>query len=62
MQAAIDMQDLKDLKKEETFFHRDRRMARDRPSPYGNPGVFCASTRGRFFTVARGPVPRDRCR
>ena len=28
-------------------------MARDRPSPYGNPG--------RFFTVARGPVPRDRC-
>ena len=27
-------------------------MARDRPSPYGNPG--------RFFTVARGPVPRDR--
>ena len=26
-------------------------MARDRPSPYGMRGV--------FFTVARGPVPRD---
>ena len=31
---------------------RDRCMARDRPSPYGE-GVA-------FFTVARGPVPRDR--
>ena len=30
-----------------------RCMARDRPSPYGE--------RGLFFTVARGPVPRDRC-
>ena len=29
-------------------------MARDRPSPYGETG--------RFFTVARGPVPRDRFR
>ena len=28
---TIDMQDLKDLKKGETFFHR---RARDRPSPY----------------------------
>ena len=27
-------------------------MARDRPSPYGEEGV--------FFIVARGPVPRDR--
>ena len=30
----------------------DRGMARDRPSPYGMRHV--------FFTVARGPVPRDR--
>ena len=28
-------------------------MARDRPSPYGEGDC--------FFTVARGPVPRDRC-
>ena len=27
-------------------------MARDRPSPYGEGGA--------FFSVARGPVPRDR--
>ena len=27
-------------------------MARDRPSPYDERGLF-------FFTVARGPVPRD---
>ena len=27
-------------------------MARDRPSPYGRGGA--------FFTVARGPVPRER--
>ena len=32
-------------------FPRDRWMARDRPSPYGETG--------RFFIVARGPVPRD---
>ena len=30
----------------------DRGMARDRPSPYGEGG--------RFFTVARGPVPREK--
>ena len=66
-----------------------RTMARDRPSPYGNPGRFFTvdpfgirrarttvsyrvrARRGTgprptvirdvFFTVARGPVPRDRC-
>ena len=31
----------------------DRRMARDRPSPYGEKGRFLISD------VARGPVPRD---
>ena len=50
-------------------------MARDRPSPYGKVGVLSAA-RGRLRsgdrklqtekatvldTVARGPVPRDRC-
>ena len=44
-----------------------RAMARDRPSPYGEGGVFSRSAgacpprsfKSPFFTVARGPVPRD---
>ena len=39
-----------DLKKTRDVFSVARAMARDRPSPYGE---------GRFFIVARGPVPRD---
>ena len=66
-------------------FPRDRCMARDRPSPYGNKSRFFHRSAGacpprslecarhgegqalalrcgwRFFIVARGPVPRDRC-
>ena len=47
---AIDIQDLKDLKRTRDVFSVVRAMARDRPSPYGE---------GAFFIVARGPVPRD---
>ena len=46
----------------------ERTMARDRPSPYDEGGVFYRSAgacpprwfKNRFFIVARGPVPRDR--
>ena len=41
-----------DLKRTRDVFSIARTMARDRPSPYGNAH--------RFFTVARGPVPRER--
>ena len=35
-------------------------MARDRPSPYGERGVFLFVNAGmHFFIVARGPVPRE---
>ena len=48
---------------------RDRCTARDRPSPYGKQRRFFGrivlgplGPKRRFFTVARGPVPRDRWR
>ena len=40
-----------DLKRTRDVFFVARTVARDRPSPYGEVP---------FFTVARGPVPRDR--
>ena len=42
-----------DLKRTRDVFSVARAMARDRPSPYGEGA-------GVIFTVARGPVPRER--
>ena len=59
MPAAIDMQDLKDLKKEETFFGAIAAWRGTGPRPTVTRAFFYSSTRRRYFIVARGPVPRD---